>query len=161
MADIENQIESNEDLQLIVIHNGTRRYHFLYLWYVMSGLCASLLVLYFVFIIYSIISLCKTSYYHQKQLCEYSDIWVFNIVSLIVAPSLSNNIIKSCYTKDKRFLLKNCLIYVIIIIWGTHECFIVRCISKLYDTLLYDILQINIMYGILLMFASGIVTAFS
>ena len=161
MADIENQTSTNEDLQLIVIHNGTRRYHFLYIWCIMTALCASLLVLYFVFIIYSIISLCETSYYHQKELCEYSDIWVFNIVSLIVTPSLSNNIIKSCYTKDKRFLVKNYLIYAIIIIWGVHECFIVGCISKLYDTLLYDILQINIICGILLIFASGIVTTLS
>ena len=160
MADIENQVVRNDDLQLIVVYNGTRRFYFIYIYFIASLLCVSLVILYFIFIIYSIISLCKISYYEQKELCRDSDIWVFIIVCLTLTPLLSSNIIQS-YTKDNKAILKNCFIYAIIIIWGLHECFIVDCVSELYNTLLYFILEINIVYGILLLFVVGILISLS
>lgn len=149
MVDIENQIVRNDDIQLVVIPNGRMyRDQFLYLGAIIMILFIVLAIFYFVFIIFSIMSLCRTSYYDQKELCRESDVWIFIIICLIITPSLSINIIKS-YGKDKKTLAINCLIYII------------RCISELYGTLLYNILKINLIYGVLFIFISGLTTCFS
>jgi hypothetical protein len=107
-------------------------------------LWSSLIILYIAYIVYAVISLAQTSYYDQKDLCPESNAWLFVLILFIVNPKISTE--KG--NKNKSI----CIIYFAFCIWACYEYFHVECVSKLNDTLLYKILEINVIVLLIISF---------
>ena len=96
------------------------------------------------YIVFSIMSLCKISYHQQKDICNKSNAWIYILLSLI------SGVIIFGITKNKKdnnkkdHLLVSYIILIAMMIWGCYELFGINCVSKLHNTLLYIMLQINV-----------------
>lgn len=96
------------------------------------------------YFVFSVIALCDLSYHQQKDICNKSNAWIYILLNLI------SGVIIFGITKNKKDNNKNSnllMLYIILIammIWGCYELFGINCVSKLHNTLLYIMLQINV-----------------
>ena len=96
------------------------------------------------YVVFSIIALCDLSYQQQKDICKKSNAWIYILLNLI------SGVIIFGITKNKKdnnkkdHLLLSYIILLAMMIWGCYELFGINCVSKLDNTLLYIMLQINV-----------------
>ena len=95
------------------------------------------------FLVFSVISLCRTSYYDQKALCLESNAWIF-VISIIIF----NSAILPRENDGKNMKYIQLIISCSFTIWSIHEFFFISCVSNLKGTLLYTILEIDVIIGI-------------
>ena len=96
------------------------------------------------YVVFSIIALCDLSYKQQKDICKKSNAWIYillNLISGVIIFGITKNK-KDNNKKDN--LLVSYIILIAMMIWGCYELFGINCVSKLNNTLLYIMLQINI-----------------
>jgi len=108
------------------------------------------------FIVYTIIGLCDLSFKEQKKQCSNSNLWVYVLVNLIVTSMISMSVTKTEKKLKSISILESLLSFIIQIlislgftVWGCYEFFGVNCIDTLNDTILYKILEINVVLGII------------
>jgi hypothetical protein len=96
------------------------------------------------YVVFSIIALCDLSYKQQKDICKKSNAWIYILLNLISGVIIFG-ITKNKKDKNKKDnLLLSYIILIAMMIWGCYELFGINCVSKLNNTLLYIMLQINI-----------------
>lgn len=104
-----------------------------------------LILIIFSWYIISIISLIETSYVKERNLCSFSDLWLYLLISLIIDVGFLESIkryiwdhnglsfeeIPTCYLI--RFEIKCSLIFI----WGTLILYPFSCTDKLKNTMLF------------------------
>ena len=96
------------------------------------------------YVVFCIIALCDLSYHQQKEICNKSNAWIYillNLISGVIIFGITKNK-KDNNKKDN--LLVSYIILIAMMIWGCYELFGINCVSKLHNTLLYIMLQINV-----------------
>jgi hypothetical protein len=100
-----------------------------------------------------IISICKTSYNEQKEMCSNSNIWLYlllNIIcnSLITLLITNYKLNSNDSSKNKNNSNYPDFIQVLYIlsftIWGCIELFGVNCVNHLKSTLLYTMMEVSV-----------------
>jgi uncharacterized membrane protein YuzA (DUF378 family) len=122
------------------------------------------------YIVFVIISLCRTSYNEQKDLCEKSNAWLYLLLGLILNTLVGSNSAKSrsgsnSNSEDKSSISCGPTIQILtslsFMIWGCIELFGTNCVNELDGTLLYTMLQVAVYVNIVLtgiMCLAGFVT---
>lgn len=111
----------------------------------------TLLSLTIAYLVFTIISLCKTSYKDQKDECNESNAWIYiliNLISGIIIVGLTKNK-KEKIDKNVELSIST-IILIGMMIWGCYELFGIKCIINLKKTLLYTMLQINVISRIII-----------
>jgi len=96
------------------------------------------------YVVFCIIALCDLSYNQQKDICKKSNAWIYillNLISGVIIFGITKN--KKDNNKNSN-LLVSYIILIAMMIWGCYELFGINCVSKLNNTLLYIMLQINV-----------------
>ena len=96
------------------------------------------------YIVFSIIALCDLSYQQQKNICKKSNAWIYILLNLISGVIIFGITKNKKDTNKKDNLLVSYIILIAMMIWGCYELFGINCVSKLHNTLLYIMLQINV-----------------
>jgi hypothetical protein len=111
------------------------------------------------YIVYVIISLCRTSYKEQKDMCEESNVWLYLLLSLIIGTMVNSSSakskVKSSTSSSKNKSNVPVLVQVVCMlaftIWGCVELFKVKCVGELKSTLLYTMLEISVISNLALL----------
>lgn len=96
------------------------------------------------YVVFSIIALCDLSYKQQKDICKKSNAWIYILLNLISGVIIFGITKNKKDTNKKDNLLVSYIILIAMMIWGCYELFGINCVSKLDNTLLYIMLQINV-----------------
>jgi hypothetical protein len=96
------------------------------------------------YIVFCIIALCDLSYQQQKDICNKSNAWIYILLNLISGVIIFGITKNKKDTNKKDNLLVSYIILIAMMIWGCYELFGINCVSKLHNTLLYIMLQINV-----------------
>ena len=96
------------------------------------------------YVVFSIIALCDLSYKQQKDICKKSNAWIYILLNLISGVIIFGITKNKKDTNKKEHLLLSYIILLAMMIWGCYELFGINCVSKLDNTLLYIMLQINV-----------------
>jgi len=96
------------------------------------------------YVVFSIIALCDLSYQQQKDRCNKSNAWIYILLNLISGVIIFGITKNKKDTNKKDNLLVSYIILIAMMIWGCYELFGINCVSKLHNTLLYIMLQINV-----------------
>lgn len=96
------------------------------------------------YVVFSIIALCDLSYKQQKEICKKSNAWIYILLNLISGVIIFGITKNKKDTNKKDNLLVSYIILIAMMIWGCYELFGINCVSKLDNTLLYIMLQINV-----------------
>jgi len=105
--------------------------------------------------VYSIISLCQTSYIEQKESCSKSNMWLYVLINTIISIIVNLNNFQNKLLENSDNI-KNKVNYVEILIilgmtvWSCYEFFGINCIKELSSTILYTILEISVIINIIL-----------
>jgi hypothetical protein len=100
-------------------------------------------------IVFEIMSLCQLSYSEQKDKCQASNAWVYILVNLILSFSAASSVNKE--KKDNFSILHIIQICILLgmTIWGIYEFFGVNCLDNIKSTLLYTMLEVEIIFYII------------
>lgn len=96
------------------------------------------------YVVFCIIALCDLSYQQQKDICNKSNAWIYILLNLISGVIIFGITKNKKDTSKKDNLLVSYIILIAMMIWGCYELFGINCVSKLDNTLLYIMLQINV-----------------
>ena len=96
------------------------------------------------YVVFCIIALCDLSYKQQKEICKKSNAWIYILLNLISGVIIFGITKNKKDTNKKDNLLVSYIILIAMMIWGCYELFGINCVSKLDNTLLYIMLQINV-----------------
>lgn len=96
------------------------------------------------YVVFCIIALCDLSYKQQKDICKKSNAWIYILLNLISGVIIFGITKNKKDTNKKDNLLVSYIILIAMMIWGCYELFGINCVSKLDNTLLYIMLQINV-----------------
>ena len=108
------------------------------------------IIIIILYVIYTIIGLANLSYHDQLSICPESNIWLFELLSLVVSSCIVP-LYFYIMTSSKKLSPANAklsdilfTVAIIIFMWGFFELISVNCLKKLNNTILSNMLHYNV-----------------
>jgi hypothetical protein len=144
-------INSTDDINSsIVKSNYLNKFCNTFFIFIILLIVCSLILGSIVYVVFAIISLCETSYIEQKNMCKQSNMWLYILINLIISSVNTTSFVNKRYSDEKQTPILNILILFGLLSWGCYELFGVECVNNLHSTLLYIILEINVIVEIII-----------
>jgi hypothetical protein len=103
------------------------------------------------YMVYTIKSLCETSYSEQKNLCSESNAWIYLLISVVINPIIG--LIQLFCVKfrgEHNMFVMSAISSLAFLIWWCIEFYNVNCVNELEHTLLYTMLIVTVLSNLVI-----------